>query len=105
MTNLIEGSKAPAFKGKDQNGKIVSLTDYKGKKVVLYFYPEDDTTTCTVQACNLRDNFGMLKKKGFIILGISPDEETHSRPAKRRFPTKARPAAQPGLPHHKGRRL
>ncbi len=75
MTNLIEGSKAPAFKGKDQNGKIVSLTDYKGKKVVLYFYPEDDTTTCTVQACNLRDNFGMLKKKGFIILGISPDEE------------------------------
>ena len=53
-THLIEGKKAPTFKGKDQNGKPVSLADYKGKKVVLYFYPEDDTPTCTVQACNLR---------------------------------------------------
>ena len=75
MTHLIEGSKAPAFKGKDQNGKPVSLADYKGKKVVLYFYPEDDTPTCTVQACNLRDNFGLLKKNGSIVLGVSPDEE------------------------------
>jgi peroxiredoxin Q/BCP len=75
MTQLTEGKKAPAFKGKDQNGKPVSLTDYKGQKVVLYFYPEDDTPTCTVQACNLRDNFGILKKKGFIVLGVSPDEE------------------------------
>lgn len=75
MTHLLEGSKAPAFKGKDQNGKVVSLADYKGKKVVLYFYPEDDTPTCTVQACNLRDNFGLLKKNGFIVLGVSPDEE------------------------------
>jgi peroxiredoxin Q/BCP len=75
MTHLTEGNKAPAFKGKDQNGKPVSLADFKGKKVVLYFYPEDDTPTCTVQACNLRDNFSVLKKKGFIVLGISPDEE------------------------------
>ena len=75
MTSITEGSKAPAFKGKDQNGKLVSLADYKGKKVVLYFYPEDDTPTCTVQACNLRDNFGLLKKEGLIVLGISPDEE------------------------------
>ena len=75
MTHLTEGSKAPAFKGKDQNGKPVSLADYKGKKVVLYFYPEDDTPTCTVQACNLRDNFGLLKKNGSIVLGVSPDEE------------------------------
>jgi thioredoxin-dependent peroxiredoxin len=75
MTHLTEGKKAPAFKGKDQNGKPVSLADYKGKKVVLYFYPEDDTPTCTVQACNLRDNFGLLKKNGFIVLGVSPDEE------------------------------
>ncbi|MBK6381677.1 MAG: thioredoxin-dependent thiol peroxidase [Chitinophagaceae bacterium] len=75
MTHLTEGTKAPAFKGKDQNGKIVSLADYKGKKIVLYFYPEDDTPTCTVQACNLRDNFGLLKKNGFIVLGVSPDEE------------------------------
>ena len=74
-THLIEGKKAPAFKGKDQNGKPVSLADFKGKKTVLYFYPEDDTPTCTVQACNLRDNFGLLKKQGFIVLGVSPDEE------------------------------
>ena len=74
-THLTEGSKAPAFKGKDQNGIPVSLSDYKGKKVVLYFYPEDDTPTCTVQACNLRDNHALLKKEGFVVLGVSPDEE------------------------------
>ena len=75
MTHLTEGTKAPSFKSTDQNGKPVSLTDYKGKKIVLYFYPEDDTPTCTVQACNLRDNFGLLKKNGFVVLGVSPDEE------------------------------
>ena len=75
MTSVTEGSKAPAFKGKDQNGNPVSLADFKGQKIVLYFYPEDDTPTCTIQACNLRDNFGLLKKNGFVILGISPDEE------------------------------
>jgi thioredoxin-dependent peroxiredoxin len=75
MTTLKEGAKAPAFKGKDQNGKTVSLADYKGKKIVLYFYPQDDTPTCTVQACNLRDNFGLLRKEGFTVIGVSPDEE------------------------------
>lgn len=75
MIILKEGDKAPAFKAKDQNGKPVSLADYKGQKVVLYFYPEDDTPTCTVQACNLRDNYGLLKKNGFVVLGVSPDEE------------------------------
>ncbi len=75
MTSLTEGKKAPTFKGKDQDGKSVSLSDYKGNKVVLYFYPEDDTPTCTVQACNLRDNYGLLKNKGFTVLGISPDAE------------------------------
>jgi peroxiredoxin Q/BCP len=74
MITLREGEKAPAFKGKDQNGDTVSLGDFKGKKVVLYFYPEDDTPTCTVQACNLRDNFSLLKKEGFVVLGVSPDE-------------------------------
>ncbi|MBC7688375.1 MAG: thioredoxin-dependent thiol peroxidase [Aquabacterium sp.] len=74
MTTLSEGSKAPAFTGKDQNDQPVSLTDYKGQKVVLYFYPEDDTPTCTVQACNMRDNFGLLKANGITVLGISPDE-------------------------------
>ena len=75
MTSLTEGKKAPAFTGKDQNGNPVSLADYKGQKIVLFFYPEDDTPTCTVQACNLRDNFSLLKKNGFTVLGISPDEE------------------------------
>jgi peroxiredoxin Q/BCP len=74
MTTLTEGQKAPAFKGKDQNGNPVSLSDYKGEKIVLFFYPEDDTPTCTIQACNLRDNFSLLKQNGFTVLGISPDE-------------------------------
>ena len=74
-THLTEGSKAPSFKSKDQDGKPVSLSDYKGKKIVLYFYPEDDTPTCTIQACNLRDNFSLLKKNGIVVLGVSPDEE------------------------------
>ncbi|MFN8245623.1 MAG: thioredoxin-dependent thiol peroxidase [Ferruginibacter sp.] len=74
MTTLTEGKKAPAFKGKNQDGKTVSLADYKGKKLVIYFYPEDGTPTCTVQACNLRDHFGLLKNAGFEVLGISPDD-------------------------------
>ncbi len=74
-TQLTEGQKAPAFKGRDQNGKAVSLSDFTGKKVVLYFYPEDDTPTCTVQACNLRDNYSLLKKHGWAVLGVSPDDE------------------------------
>ena len=75
MVTLKEGDKAPAFTGADQDGKKVSLADYKGKKVVLYFYPEDDTPTCTVQACNLRDNYSLLKKHGWVVLGVSPDDE------------------------------
>lgn len=74
MVTLQAGDKAPAFKGKDQNGQEVSLKDLKGKKVVLYFYPQDGTPTCTVQACNLRDNYSLLKAEGFEILGVSPDE-------------------------------
>lgn len=74
MITLKEGDKAPAFTGIDQNGKKISLADYKGKKLVLYFYPEDDTPTCTIQACNLRDNYGLLKKNRFEIIGVSPDD-------------------------------
>lgn len=74
MISLKEGDKAPLFTGKDQENNKVSLSSYKGKKVVLYFYPEDDTPTCTVQACNLRDNFSLLKKKGFEVIGVSPDD-------------------------------
>jgi peroxiredoxin Q/BCP len=75
MVQLKEGDKAPAFTGTDQNGSKVSLSDYKGKKLVLYFYPEDDTPTCTVQACNLRDNYSLLRQHGFEVLGVSPDDE------------------------------
>ena len=70
---LTEGFKAPAFSGKDQDGNKISLADFKGKKLVLYFYPEDDTPTCTEQACNLRDNYGLLKQNGFEVVGVSPD--------------------------------
>jgi thioredoxin-dependent peroxiredoxin len=73
-THLQAGDKAPTFGGIDQDGKKVSLSDFKGQKVVLYFYPEDDTPTCTVQACNLRDNYALLKKNGFKVIGISPDD-------------------------------
>jgi peroxiredoxin Q/BCP len=80
MITLKEGDKAPAFHGKDQNGKKVSLSEYKGKKVVLYFYPEDDTPTCTIQACNLRDNYALLKQNGFEVIGVSPnDEKSHKK--------------------------
>jgi len=81
---LNEGDKAPAFKSKDQSGNIVSLKDFSGKKLILFFYPEDDTPTCTEEACNLRDNFSLLKKKGFVILGVSPqDEKSHGKFAKK----------------------
>ena len=80
MSNVIEGEKAPSFKGKDQHGKTVSLSDFKGKTVALYFYPQDDTPTCTAQACNLRDNYGLLKNKGIEVIGISPDTvEKHKK--------------------------
>ena len=76
MTNLQKGDIAPSFTAKDQNGKEVKLSDYKGSKVALYFYPKDMTPGCTNQACNLRDNFAELKKEGIVVLGVSPDDET-----------------------------
>jgi peroxiredoxin Q/BCP len=75
MVTLKEGDKAPAFAGKDQNGKKISLSDYKGKRLVLYFYSEADSPTCTIESCNLRDNYSVLKKNGFEVLGVSPDDE------------------------------
>ncbi|MFN5761101.1 MAG: thioredoxin-dependent thiol peroxidase [Sphingobacteriales bacterium] len=77
---VLEGQKAPVFKAKDQNGNTVSLSDFKGKKVAIFFYPQDDTPTCTQQACNLRDNFSLLKKNGIAVVGISPDDvEKHAK--------------------------
>jgi peroxiredoxin Q/BCP len=75
MIQLKEGMKAPGFEGIDQNGRTVTLSDFTGKKVVLYFYPKDDTPGCTAEACNLRDNWDSLLKGGFVVIGISPDSE------------------------------
>jgi peroxiredoxin Q/BCP len=75
MGQLKEGSKAPRFEGIDQNGKAVKLSDFAGKKVVLYFYPKDDTPGCTAEACNLRDNYTELLNQGFVVIGVSPDTE------------------------------
>lgn len=69
------GNKAPEFQGKDQEGKNISLDNFKGKKVVLYFYPKDNTPGCTDQACDLRDNISSLKKAGYEVLGVSIDDE------------------------------
>ena len=73
MTNLKIGDKAPAFKTINQNGETVELKDWSGKKIVLYFYPKDDTPGCTAEACSLRDNYNSLLAKGYTIYGISPD--------------------------------
>ncbi len=75
MTHLKEGDVAPDFSVENADGKITSLSNFKGKKLVLYFYPKDNTPGCTAEACNLRDNFQLLKNKGFQILGVSPDDE------------------------------
>jgi len=75
MTNLQPGDKAPNFTGVNENGEKVTLKDYKGKKLILFFYPKDNTPTCTVEACNLRDAYQDLKDKGFELLGVSPDSE------------------------------
>lgn len=85
MITLQEGDKAPAFTAKDQNGKPISLKDFRGKKVVLYFYPEDDTPTCTVEACNIRDNYSLLKQNGISVLGISPDDEKKHKKFEQKF--------------------
>jgi peroxiredoxin Q/BCP len=80
MKELAEGMKAPEFSGKDQSGKEISMEALKGRKVILYFYPKDDTPGCTTEACNLRDNYRELIKKGFEIIGVSADsEKSHQR--------------------------
>ncbi len=75
MTHLNVGDSAPEFTGKDQNGKALSLSDYKGKKLIVFFYPKDNTPGCTAEACNLRDNYELLQSKGFELLGVSADSE------------------------------
>jgi peroxiredoxin Q/BCP len=75
MALIKVGEVAPQINAPDQDGKFINLAEFKGKKVILYFYPKDDTPGCTAEACNLRDNYGELLKKGFAIIGVSADDE------------------------------
>jgi Peroxiredoxin len=73
MTQLKEGDLAPSFSAPNEKGQTISLSDYKGKKLVLYFYPKDDTPGCTAEACSLRDGYPKFQAQGYEILGVSPD--------------------------------
>ena len=80
MTSLKEGDKAPFFKGINQDGKEITSEDFKGKKLVLYFYPKDNTSGCTAEACSLRDNYSALKSKGYEVIGVSVDSaDSHKK--------------------------
>lgn len=85
MAELKEGMKAPYFEGKDQEGRLVRLTDFSGKKLVLYFYPKDNTPGCTAEACNLRDNHQELIARGFAVVGVSMDSEKSHRSFAEKF--------------------
>ncbi|WP_199560822.1 thioredoxin-dependent thiol peroxidase [Mucilaginibacter hurinus] len=85
MTILKEGDKAPGFSAKDQNGKTVSLADYAGKNVILYFYPKDDTPGCTAEACDFRDNYQSLLGKGFEVIGVSTDSEKSHKKFEKKY--------------------
>ncbi|WP_346854320.1 thioredoxin-dependent thiol peroxidase [uncultured Draconibacterium sp.] len=75
MTNLKVGDKAPDFEGVNQNGEKIGLKDFAGKKLILYFYPKDNTPGCTAESCNLNDNYDAWLEKGFDVVGVSPDSE------------------------------
>jgi peroxiredoxin Q/BCP len=75
MATLKEGDKAPEFTAQDQDGATISLADYKGKNVILYFYPKDDTPGCTAEACSFRDNYQSMLSNGFEVIGVSTDDE------------------------------
>lgn len=79
MAEVAEGRAAPLFSGKDQDGNVIRLEDFVGKKVILYFYPKDDTPGCAAEACNLRDNYQVLTSKGYVVIGISADTEKSHR--------------------------
>ena len=84
MSEIKEGALAPLFSGIDQQGKTISLADYKGKKVILYFYPKDNTPGCTVEACNLRDHDKLFQRSGYHVIGVSTDSvASHDKFAKR----------------------
>jgi len=101
MTKIKEGQKAPQFSAKDENGNPISLSDFKGKKKILYFYPKDDTPGCTANACNFRDNIEDLSQHGFqIIVVSSQDEKSHQKfSTKHKLPFPL--IAETDLPEHK----
>lgn len=75
MKHLKVGDKAPEFEVKNEKGEVVKLSDFEGQRVVVYFYPKDNTPGCTAQACNLRDNYAEIRNEGIVILGVSADDE------------------------------
>jgi peroxiredoxin Q/BCP len=75
MSELKEGDRAPAIDAVDQNGERITLEEYRGKKIVLYFYPKDNTPGCTTESCNLRDNYSRFLDEGFEIIGVSADSQ------------------------------
>ena len=85
MTKLKVGDKAPNFSANDEQGNTVSLSDYKGKKLVVFFYPKANTPTCTVEACNLRDNYKDLSDKGYEIIGVSADSQKKQSNFKKKY--------------------
>lgn len=85
MTTLSKGDKAPHFSAKDQDGKRHSLSDYKGKKLVVFFYPKADTPSCTNEACNLRDNYERFRANNYALLGVSADSEKKQAKFKTKF--------------------
>jgi peroxiredoxin Q/BCP len=96
-TGLKEGDKAPDFSGLNQDGEAFSLADYAGKKLILYFYPQDNTETCTVEACNLQENLNYLKKDGYQVVGVSPDDVRSHKKFALRFGLKFNLLADPEL--------
>lgn len=85
MNTLKEGDKVPAFSAKDQDGNTINLSDYKGKKLIVFFYPKANTPGCTAEACNLRDNYAELQAQGYELLGVSADSEKKQANFKNKF--------------------
>ena len=85
MNTLKEGDKVPAFSAKDQDGNTINLSDYKGKKLIVFFYPKANTPGCTAEACNLRDNYAELQAQGYELLGVSADSEKRQANFKNKY--------------------
>ena len=85
MAELKEGDLAPAIEARDENGELITLEEYRGKKLVLFFYPKDNTPGCTAEACDLRDNYARFMEEGFEIIGVSADSEKSHRNFKSKY--------------------